>query len=48
MPRLDADVLLFYGSLGIAAVAVVLFLVLMREKRPPAPPPSLPKGGERG
>jgi len=28
VPRLDADVLFFYGSLGMAAIAVVLFLVL--------------------
>jgi hypothetical protein len=32
---LDADVLLFYGSLGIAAVAVILFLTLMRKREPP-------------
>jgi hypothetical protein len=33
---LDADVLLFYGSLGIAAAAVILFLILMRRREPPA------------
>lgn len=30
MPRLDLDVVLFYGSLGLALAAVVLFLFLLR------------------
>jgi hypothetical protein len=38
-PRLALDVVLFYGSLGIALAAVVLFLWLMREK------PRNPQGG---
>ncbi len=36
MGRLSLDVALFYGSLGIALAAVVLFLWLMR--RPPRGP----------
>jgi hypothetical protein len=32
------DALLFYGSLGIALAAVVLFLWLMKEKRWPRGP----------
>jgi hypothetical protein len=31
--RLSLDVVLFYGSLGIALAAVVLFLLLMRPPR---------------
>jgi hypothetical protein len=30
VPRFDLDVVLFYGSLGLALAAVVLFLLLMR------------------
>jgi hypothetical protein len=30
---LDLDVFLYWGSLGLAAVAVVFFLWLMRERR---------------
>jgi hypothetical protein len=30
VPRFGLDVALFYGSLGISAAAVVLFLFLMR------------------
>jgi len=37
--RLALDVVLFYGSLGIALAAVVLFLWLVREK------PGKPRGG---
>jgi hypothetical protein len=33
----DLDVTLFYGSLGIALAAAVLFLWLMREKRGSGP-----------
>jgi hypothetical protein len=33
LPGLDSDVTLFYGSLVLAAAAVVLFLWLMREGR---------------
>jgi hypothetical protein len=32
LPGLDSDVTLFWGSLVLAAAAVVLFLWLMREK----------------
>jgi hypothetical protein len=32
LPGLDSDVTLFYGSLILAAAAVVLFLWLMRER----------------
>jgi len=32
------DVVLFYGSLGISAVAVILFLWLMRKPRAPRGP----------
>jgi len=33
LPRFDIDVFLYWGSLGLAAAAVVLFLWLMRERR---------------
>jgi hypothetical protein len=33
LPRLASDVALYWGSLGLAAAAVVLFLWLMRERR---------------
>jgi hypothetical protein len=33
MPRLDLDLVLYWGSLGLSAVAVALFLWLMRERR---------------
>jgi hypothetical protein len=40
VPRLDLDVVLFYGSLGIALAAVALFLYLLRRpRRGPGPPP---------
>jgi hypothetical protein len=34
LPRFDLDLVLYWGSLGLAAAAVVLFLWLMRERRP--------------
>jgi len=37
-PGLSLDLLLFYGSLGIALAAVALFLWLLREKRGPRDP----------
>jgi uncharacterized protein (TIGR03382 family) len=33
LPGLDSDVTLFYGSLILAAAAVVLFVWLMRERK---------------
>jgi uncharacterized protein (TIGR03382 family) len=33
LPGLDSDVTLFYGSLILAAAAVVVFLWLMRERK---------------
>jgi hypothetical protein len=33
LPALDLDLVLYWGSLGLAAAAVVLFLWFMRERR---------------
>jgi hypothetical protein len=46
LPRFNLDVILYWGSLGLSAAAVVLFLWLMRERgrrddvKPPEEPPS--------
>jgi hypothetical protein len=33
LPALNLDLILYWGSLGLSALAVVLFLWLMRERR---------------
>jgi hypothetical protein len=33
LPGVNLDLVLYWGSLGLSAVAVVLFLWLMRERR---------------
>lgn len=33
LPRVSLDLVLYWGSLGLSALAVVLFLWLMRERR---------------
>jgi hypothetical protein len=33
LPRISLDLVLYWGSLGLAAAAVVLFLWLMRDRR---------------
>jgi len=33
LPRIDLELVLYWGSLGLSAAAVVLFLWLMRERR---------------
>jgi hypothetical protein len=33
LPGFDLDLVLYWGSLGLSAAAVVLFLWLMRERR---------------
>jgi hypothetical protein len=33
LPRLNFDLVLYWGSLGLSAAAVVLFLWLVRERR---------------
>jgi hypothetical protein len=33
LPALNLDLILYWGSLGLSAAAVVLFLWLMRERR---------------
>jgi hypothetical protein len=34
LPALNLDLVLYWGSLGVSAAAVLLFLWLMRERRP--------------